>query len=76
MFAWLCDECLGNLHVVDTDDLVYPADKGWYFDIDTGDLLPTAAKTPAYKTRQLVISFIFTHQGTASITLQSVNKIG
>lgn len=47
-----------SLHVVDTYDLVDPADKRGDFDVDAWNVSSAATEAPRDETAQLVIAFV------------------
>ena len=57
------------LHVINTNNLIDPADEGRHFDVDAGYLSPAAAETPADQTTQFVIAFVLAHQRASAVTL-------
>ena len=73
VMIWKCDVryffFVYLLHVINTNNLIDPADEGRHFDVDAWHLSPAAAETPADQTTQFVIAFVLAHQRTSAVTL-------
>jgi len=61
-----------HLHVINANNLIDPADERRYFDVDTRYLNSTTSETPTHQTAQLVITFVFADQRTATIALTGI----
>lgn len=58
------------LQVVDTYDLVNPADERGDLHVDARHVLPAAAEAPGHQAGQLVVASVLANQRTSSITLE------
>ena len=64
-----------QLEIVDTNDLVYPADERADLDVDSGDVLPAAAEAPGDEAGQLEVALVLAHEGAAAVTLEYREEI-
>lgn len=63
-----------HLKVVYADDLIYPADERWDFDVDAGYVNSSATESPGNQAGQLVEAVILAYQWSSTITLGIIIK--